>query len=80
MTYKGLFEKVYSLQQTAKQLDLSPQECLVIEDSKNGTLAAKAAGMTCIGFANPNSGDQDLSKADRIVQSIKDIHIEYLGL
>jgi len=27
---------------------------------------AKAAGMDCLGFANPDSGAQDLSAADRI--------------
>lgn len=45
----------------------SPEHCCVIEDSKNGVLAAKAAGMRCIGFRNPHSGDQDLSKADVIL-------------
>lgn len=43
---------------------LDPMHCLVIEDSKNGVLAAKSAGMTCIGYVNPNSGNQDLSRAD----------------
>ncbi len=48
-------------------LGLSPKECLVIEDSYNGVTAAKAAGMACIGLQNPNSGQQDLSQADRII-------------
>lgn len=60
--------------EAAKQLKVSPGDCLVIEDSKNGTIAAKAAGMSCIGFKNPNSGNQDLSRADNIVLSIRDIH------
>jgi len=46
-----------------------PGQCCVIEDSQNGVLAAKAAGMRCIGFNNPNSGDQDLSKADGILDN-----------
>lgn len=37
---------------------------VVIEDSKNGTLGAKAAGMRCVGYVNPHSGNQDLSQAD----------------
>lgn len=31
----------------AQQLGLAPQTCLALEDSRAGTLAAKAAGMTC---------------------------------
>jgi Predicted phosphatase/phosphohexomutase len=48
---------------------------VVLEDSRNGVLAAKRAGMRCIGYANPNSGNQDLSAADRIVKSPDDIKI-----
>lgn len=49
-----------------------PQECIVIEDSTNGVSAAKAAGMTCIGFYNPGSGKQDLSSADHIMDNFND--------
>ena len=59
--------------ETAKKLGVQPKECIVIEDSKNGVLAAKAAGMKCIGFQNVNSGNQDLSKADFIVNAITEI-------
>lgn len=41
-----------------------PALCFVIEDSHNGVMAAKAAGMYCFGFINPDSGNQDLSKSD----------------
>ncbi|OOM74537.1 2-deoxyglucose-6-phosphate phosphatase [Clostridium puniceum] len=61
--------------ETAKKLGIPPKDCIVIEDSKNGVLAAKAASMNCIGFQNINSGDQDLSKADFIVKSIAEIRI-----
>lgn len=60
---------------TAEKLGVDPADCLVIEDAKLGVQAAKAAGMTCIGFQNINSGDQDLSKADRIVHSIREISV-----
>jgi len=62
----------------AKLLGLKPEDCLVIEDSRNGVQAAKAAGMRCIGFQNKNSGEQDLSEADLIVSSYKDLTIETL--
>lgn len=61
--------------ETAKRLGIEPKDCLVIEDSKNGTIAAKTAGMTCIGFKNLNSGDQDLSRADIIVPALTAIDL-----
>ncbi|HOB16603.1 MAG TPA: HAD family phosphatase [Defluviitoga sp.] len=63
---------------TAGLLQVKPKECVVIEDSKQGVKAAKAAGMKCIGFANPNSMNQDLSQADIIVKSFKDITIDLI--
>lgn len=61
--------------ETAKRLTISPADCVVIEDSKNGSIAAKKAGMKCIGFQNLNSGNQDLSNADVIVDAITQIDI-----
>lgn len=55
-----------------------PKNCVVVEDAKNGVLAAKAANMFCIGFQNKNSGNQDLSKADLIIHSIKEISTSLL--
>ena len=53
----------------AELYNVEPSQFTVIEDSHNGVLAAKAAGMKCIGYHNPNSGNQDLSKADLIIDS-----------
>lgn len=61
--------------ETARRLNVLPEDCLVIEDSKNGTIAAKTAGMTCIGFQNLNSGNQDLSRADVIVPALTEIDL-----
>ncbi|NLM96417.1 MAG: HAD family phosphatase [Halanaerobiaceae bacterium] len=63
---------------TAEKLNLTSEECVVIEDSRNGVTAALEAGMKCIAFSNPNSGKQDISKADIIVNSIEEINIELL--
>jgi HAD superfamily hydrolase (TIGR01509 family) len=52
---------------------VDPRECLVIEDSQHGVAAAKKANMKCIGFLNPNSGQQDLSKADRVIHSFDEL-------
>ena len=50
-----------------------PKDCTVVEDSRNGTLAAKAAGMRCIGFVNPDSGDQDLSASDLLIHRFAEL-------
>lgn len=55
---------------TAELLGAAPSDCRVIEDSANGVRAAKAAGMYCIGFVNPDSGAQDLSPADVLVHDM----------
>ena len=57
--------------EAAKMLGADPSDCVVVEDSRNGTRAAKAAGMYCVGFYNPDSGDQNLSAADVIITDIQ---------
>ncbi len=64
----------------AKELSVQPSECIVIEDSRNGVKAAKAAGMACIGFLNPNSGEQDLSDADYLFESFENIDDGFLEM
>jgi len=59
----------------AEELKVDPKNCIVIEDSKNGTIAAKAAGMVCIGYNNPEFNCIDLSKADKVIEYFKDIDI-----
>jgi len=56
--------------ETARLLGHPPRRCLVIEDAAAGVTAAKAAGMTCIGFKNPSSGGQNISHADTVVSSL----------
>jgi len=57
----------------AQLMDTPPERCVVVEDSRNGTLAAKAAGMSCIGFVNPDSGGQDLSAADVLIHRFDEL-------
>jgi HAD superfamily hydrolase (TIGR01509 family) len=52
---------------TATRLGVSSDRCIAIEDSKNGVLSAKNAGMFCIGFRNGFNEEQDLSRADIII-------------
>ena len=62
----------------AKLLGAVPNSCTVIEDSSNGVRAAKAAGMICVALRNPNSGNQDLSQADWILDSFIGLDYETL--
>lgn len=62
----------------AQSLKVQPSECIVIEDSMNGTIAAHRAGMACLGFQNSSSGQQDLSLAQHIVTSMHQVTISYL--
>lgn len=49
----------------ARELSLSPEECIVFEDAESGVVAALAAGMTCIGVG----ADEDLAAAHLCVTS-----------
>lgn len=60
----------------ARQIEMEPHECIVIEDSATGIRSAKNAGMLCIGL---NRGNRDkVKEADIIVDSYADIPIESL--
>lgn len=52
----------------ATRLGVNPERCIAIEDSKNGVLSAKRAGMFCIGFRNGFNDEQDLSRADMVIR------------
>ncbi|UCD31977.1 MAG: HAD-IA family hydrolase [Desulfobacterales bacterium] len=55
-----------------KKTGLNPKECIVIEDSRNGVLAAKKAGMHIVATTNIYTEDEDLSEADIVVTSLGD--------
>lgn len=62
----------------AEKLNVLPEECLVIEDSTNGCMAAKRAGMRCVGYRNPDSGNQDLSTSIRIIENWETLDRDFL--
>ena len=51
---------------------LKPNECVVIEDSHNGVVAAKSAGMAVVATVNPYTEGEDLSMADIVVSCLGD--------
>jgi HAD superfamily hydrolase (TIGR01509 family) len=60
-------------QVAAKKLDLKPKECVVFEDAEKGIAAAKDAGCKCIAVKNPYTPPQNLSRADRIITTLKEV-------
>ena len=63
---------------TASRLREDPKRCIVIEDSKNGILSARAAGMYCIGFRNGFNQEQDLSAANMLIDSYAELDMPTL--
>lgn len=57
----------------------SKENCIVIEDSTNGIIAAKAAGIFCIGYNSENSKLQDLSLADVVINHFDELNFEKIS-
>ena len=61
----------------AAELANTPVEnCIVIEDSTNGIMAAKAAGIYCIGYDSFHSKLQDYSLADVVITDFRELSYE----
>ena len=64
----------------AASLSKAPKEnCIVIEDTTNGVLAAKAAGIFCVGYNSIHSKLQDLSKADKIINHFNELNYNVIA-
>jgi HAD superfamily hydrolase (TIGR01509 family) len=63
--------EIYEL--ALEKTGLEPDECIVIEDSRNGVLAAKSAGMHVVATTNIYTEKEDLSEADIIVTCLGDV-------
>jgi HAD superfamily hydrolase (TIGR01509 family) len=62
----------------ARALGVSPQQCLVIEDSPVGLKAAKAAGMMAVAVLTPSTRHLDLSHADVVIGSLEEFDYSLL--
>jgi HAD superfamily hydrolase (TIGR01509 family) len=58
----------------AKRLQVTPNDCVVIEDSPLGVRAAKTAGMKCLAVTNTH-GRGDLEEADIVVDSLENVDL-----
>ncbi len=59
----------------AAQLGVSPDRCLVFEDSTVGVGAAKQAGMHCVALARPGTPPQDIAAADLVLADLADFEL-----
>jgi len=57
---------------TAKKLKVNPKNCIVIEDGKLGMIAAKKAGMKCIGLVKNRKENYP---ADKIVSNLSQLSL-----
>ena len=85
-----VFSKIYSAESeilgkphpgvyltTADKLNVMPQQCLALEDSLNGVLAAKSAQMKCIAVPEPlQYHNPKFAIADRILRSLTEFDHE----
>jgi HAD superfamily hydrolase (TIGR01509 family) len=62
----------------AEALEVEPARAIVFEDSVNGVIAAKAAGMFCVAVPNRLTLGGDFSEADLVVESLLDIDLHGL--
>jgi HAD superfamily hydrolase (TIGR01509 family) len=68
--------------ETARRLDAAPETCAAVEDSENGILSAKAAGMRVLAIPNPQypPHDEALAAADEVLPSLAELTPEAVGL
>ncbi|MBI4515384.1 MAG: HAD family phosphatase [Deltaproteobacteria bacterium] len=70
---------LHALQEVNRRLgsSLSAADCVVIEDSPLGLMAARAAGMRCIGVTTHNDSAA-LMLADAVIEHVNELHPEAL--
>jgi HAD superfamily hydrolase (TIGR01509 family) len=59
-------------------LQVDASEAIAFEDSPNGIIAARAAGIFCVAFPNDVTSALDLSEADLLVESLEDVPLDDL--
>jgi HAD superfamily hydrolase (TIGR01509 family) len=65
------------------RLNVKPTQGVVVEDNRNGLLAAKGAGLYCVVTTNAYTQDEDFSEADLVVPELGDpphVHVDLATL
>jgi len=67
-------------EKAATLLDLTTNECCVLEDSSNGALAGKRAGCYVIAVPNEHTREQDFSFVDFLAKDLREVATHLAGL
>ncbi|MCP4612614.1 MAG: HAD family phosphatase [Planctomycetes bacterium] len=62
----------------AKEMNMEPENCVVLEDAEKGILAADAAGMKSIAVPNIHTMNNNFSKATLVVKSLEEVSCELI--
>lgn len=62
----------------ANEMNILPENCVVLEDAEKGILAADAAGMKSIAVPNRHTMSNDFSKADLVMNSLEEVSYELI--
>ncbi|MDP9960249.1 HAD family hydrolase [Chryseobacterium lathyri] len=63
----------------AEMAEESVENCMVIEDSTNGILAANRAKIFCAAYRSPHSKNQDYTLADIVVTDYEELELDKLS-
>jgi HAD superfamily hydrolase (TIGR01509 family) len=68
-------------QEAARRLGVAPERCVAVEDSENGILSAKGAGMRVLAIPNPQypPHDEALAAADDVLGSLAELTPDAIG-
>ena len=57
---------------------MAPHQAVAIEDSHNGMLGAKRAGLKCVAVPDPVTASQDFSLADLRLETLEGVTLKSL--
>ncbi len=76
--YQGAKPEPDAFLAAAKKLGLPPTQCVVIEDTYKGVIAASCAGIACIAVPNEYTLHNDFSQASLVLSSLKELTPEVI--
>ena len=57
----------------ARRMGIKAENIVAFEDSRNGVLSAKAAGMTVVAIESPYTSPEDLQEADLVIENYRSL-------